>query len=253
MKAIRPNAIRAVVSFLMVAAAIGCAGKSNDVSSSNKVGAGPTGRNVKAEECQVGQVFNSEFGCMSSNNRCGQGQGFSTLVNGCISGKIVTEKMALGASSVARLYGRLKMDSEGRRRLADMLRDANLCDSYMMSANSDCQSFIRNGAFIVIDAVDMNIANITIGAGTQVPEDMLAEYLNPYMFTNAMSQYYIRFSQKAKAVSFNFKNGMQILSNPVDKGLSVEVPKGNLGSEQFDAVISYGNSKIGTSDVRRYN
>ncbi|HVK60749.1 MAG TPA: hypothetical protein VM432_04325 [Bdellovibrionales bacterium] len=258
------KAIRVALTVLTLIAAAACQkNTTNPTDSRARVGVGPSGRNVKIEQCQVGEVYDSEFGCMKSGDQCPEGQGYAREAGLCVEGKLVTEKIALGAKTSDHHFARVKISN--RDRFIDMLEESEICGDYatgnmtggrgyMMGSrfgNSDCESLIDAGVFIVIDSASTEIANVRLGAGTNFPEDLLPKYSE---FSGQYSDgFYSFFSQKVESKAINFDAGVELVSQPKTVPFRIQIEKGNLASQKFTARIMYNNTEVGTANVRRLN
>ncbi len=229
-------------------------------------GAGALGANVDIANCQVNQAWTQQYGCLN-RGQCAYGSGYSAQTNSCVPGQLVTEQSKFGTLSGTRHYGMLQVTNPQQFEI--MLQASGLCNSsyggYLGNgmSNTRCAAWITRGSFIVLKSYSGNVdnVNITVGAGTQFPSDLVTIAPGVYasqIGTNVGSMYsstnYISFNQQAHNFSFNNKNGMQIVGVTQGRPLNfmVVVNNGNLGLDRIEAQLVYQGTEVAKVSMSRF-
>lgn len=274
------KSINSALSFVAMSALVlmtAACGNPNSTlqSSANNPGAGAVGANVDMKDCQIGQSYSSEYGCLNRAS-CSQGSGFSAQANTCVAGQVVTGQTKFGSNAVTRHFGILTVTNPSQMEL--LLQAAGLCNggyngiSYSSIASSRCSQWIARGAFAAVTSYQGSAdgANIVIGAGTQSLTYDLVQTLSAvdgsslgvygaYGYGASAYAYgssnYISFSQQAHSYAFNNKNGIQIVGvapNRESINFMVLVENGNLGLDRMEAKLVYQGVQVATVNLNRF-
>lgn len=245
-----------------------CGSNTNSISAnSNNPGAGALGANVDQKNCQVNQVYSADYGCLNASGCGSASSGFSTQLNRCVQGTVVTEEMKFGRTAMSRHYGRLTVTNTTQMEL--MLQQAGLCNSNYGVATSNvsssrCAAWISRGAFLIVKSYNgaLHNVNMQIGAGTQFPMDLVTvlpgiygSQVGLYNQSGYGSSNYVSFSQMSHKYSFNNGNGMQIVGvNPSNEPLNLMllVTSGNLGIEHFEGQLVYQGVTVATIPMDKF-
>ena len=248
-----------------------CANNSSSISTSaDAPGLGALGANVDIANCQVNQAYTTQYGCLN-RGQCALGSGYSAVANSCVSGQLVTELSKFGTAAGTRHYGVLTVTNPQQFEI--MLQSSGLCNSsyvggYVASGVSSlsCAAWITRGSFMVLKSYSGNVdnVNITLGAGTQFPTDLVTivpgVYASQVGYVGSMyqsiyqSNNYISFNQQAHNYSFNNNNGMQIVGITQNHPLNfmVVVNNGNLGLDKIDGQIVYQGTEVAKVQLSRF-
>ena len=243
-----------------------CSPNQNSISStSNNPGVGALGAGLDAKSCQVGQILTPDLGCLTRES-CQVGAGYSITTGRCVTGQIVTEELKFGRTSSTRHYGRLTITNTSQMEL--MLQQAGLSNSLsgamgISNASTRCSAWISRGTFAVMKSFpgNANSINITLGAGTSFPYDLVT--LLPGLYGSQVgvvngfngSNNYISFSQSARNYSFNNGNGMQIVGmSPSNTPISLMmlVNDGNLGADHLEGQLVFQGVTVATIPMDRF-
>ena len=247
-----------------------CANNSSSISTNaDSPGAGALGANVDIKDCQVNQAYTTQYGCLN-RGQCAYGSGYSAQANTCVPGQLVTEQSKFGTEAGTRHYGMLNVTNAQQFEL--MLQASGLCNSsygggYAVTgmSNTRCAAWITRGSFIVMKSYTGNVdnVNLTIGAGTQFPSDLVTVIPGVYgtqlgtiggISSMYSSTNYIAFNQQAHNYAFNNGNGMQIVGITQNRPLNfmVMVNNGNLGLDRLEAQIVYQGTEIAKVQLNRF-
>lgn len=278
------KSFKMALSALALAFVAACAPNNNNPTAlqPGQVGVGPMGAGVDIKACQVGQVWNQQYGCMNrAHCPTGQGSTINTALqyqqqqagqpvqqNGtCVAGTIVTEEIKFGYTAGVRFFGTITVVNKSQFNM--LLQYAGICNPYyygfsigMNGFNSiTCNSYTDRGGFVILKAFGgasgADTINMTVGAGTQVPYDLIN--VLPYTvygqqtYTNTYQ--YRSFSQQSRLYLTNAQQGMSIVGmSPTggDVGLSLVVPNGNLGSQSFEAQLMFQGLVIANVTLTKY-
>ena len=252
---------------LLFVAACGTNGNNNS-SNPAQVGTGPVGQGVDMTTCQVGQVYSPQYGCLN-RGACQAGYGWiagqAAGANNCIAGTVVTETMKYGAQAGSRFFGTLTITNKSQ--FNQMLQYTNICSpnyiGFQIGFNGinviNCDTLTSRGGFMILKsfggASGADTINLTIGAGTQYPYDLLQTMPTPVgaygspLYGNNYNASYGSFSQQSRLYTYNNNNGMKIVGvgpNGVDVGLMATVDNGNLGSQHLDMQIIFQGTTVAT-------
>jgi hypothetical protein len=244
-----------------------CANNTSSISTNaDAPGAGALGANVDIKNCQVNQAYTTQYGCLN-RGQCAYGSGFSAEQNACVAGQLVTEQSKFGTDAGTRHYGMLTVTNPQQFEI--MLQSAGLCNSSFAGgygvgsmSSTRCAAWITRGSFMVLKSFKGNIdnVNITLGAGTQFPTDLVTVvpgiYASQIGLTNSMyqSNNYIAFNQQAHNYSFNNDNGMQIVGITQNRPMNfmVVVNNGNLGLDHIDGQVVYQGTEVAKVQLSRF-
>jgi hypothetical protein len=254
-------ALSALVSFVAA-----CSGSNSSISTnSDAPGAGALGANVDIKNCQVGQAYTQQYGCLN-RGQCQMGAGYSAQANSCVPGQLVTEQSKFGSNPGTRHFGRLTITNPQQMEL--MLQASGLCNSsyggysYGNMSSTRCAQWITRGSFLVVKSYAGNVDNInlTVGAGTQFPADLVTVLPGVYgtqlgyVGSAYASTNYVSFNQQAHNYAFNNNNGMQIVG--VTQGHSINfmliVNNGNLGLDHLEGQLVYQGTQVATVALDRF-
>lgn len=137
---------------------IGCADNNN--------GGAPAAAVVTpAATCQVGQVYNSQYGCLNQQS-CQSGYGWVPQQGLCVPGTVSNPTTA-----GTKFYTSLSITSRDQFALA--LQTARLCDPYLVGGNlgnASCKNYSERGYLdFQVSTTSANQAYIVIGAGSSSP------------------------------------------------------------------------------------
>ncbi len=246
-----------------------CANNTSSINAnSDAPGAGALGAGIDIKTCQVNQAYSPQYGCLT-RGQCSYGSGYLAQTGSCVQGQLVTEQIKFGQDAGTRHYGMLTVSNPQQFEL--LLQASGLCNSsyggYYVGGNTAttrCAQWITRGGFIVVKSYTGNVDNInlTIGAGTQYPTDLISVagvygaslgYYNSY--NSYASTNYISFNQQAHNYAFNNYNGMQIVGikpdhNPMNFMLIVN--NGNLGLDKLNGQIVYQGTEVATVQLQRF-
>lgn len=247
-----------------------------------QVGVGPMGAGVDIKACQIGQIYNQQYGCMNRNN-CQAGTGWTgniaqqyqqqqagqpvTNAGTCVAGTLVTEEIKFGAIAGLRFFGTVTIVNKAQFNM--LLQYAGICNPYSygftISLNGfssvTCNTYTDRGAFVILKAYGgasgADTINMQVGAGTTVPYDLINTL--PYTIygqqTYSNSYQYRSFSQSSRLYLTNANQGMTIVGmGPTgqDVGLALVVPTGNLGSQTLEAQLSFQGVVVANVTLQKY-
>lgn len=248
-----------------------CGGNNNSISSSgSNPGAGALGANVDMKNCQVGQSYSTQYGCLN-RGICQPGAGFSTQAGSCVTGQVVTGAMKFGNNAGTRHFGTLTISNVTQMSL--LLQNAGLCNAgygsmQIMAAGSlNCAQYTSRGAFAAVTSYSGSIDNVNIAIGAGVPTltyDLAANLsaLNgsPLALYGSQASPYsagqaITFSQQSRNFSYNNGNGMQIVGvSPSGETISLMliVESGSLGLDHLNGKLVYQGVEVATVSLDRF-
>jgi hypothetical protein len=241
-----------------------CGNNTSSISTnSDAPGAGAIGANVDINNCQVNQAYTTQYGCLN-RGQCSYGSGFSVQTNSCVPGQLITEKTKFGTEANTRHYGILTVTNAQQFEI--MLQASGLCNStyggYVATgiSNTRCAAWITRGSFMVLKSFSGSVhnVNITLGAGTQFPADLVTIAPGVYGaqvgYIGYTSNNYISFNQQAHNYSFNKNNGMQIVGITQNRPMNfmVLVNNGNLGLDRVEAQVVYQGTEVAKVQLNRF-
>lgn len=255
----------AVQAFAIAALAVlaACGQNSSISNSSDTPGAGSLGSNVDIRTCQVGQVHNSQLGCLT-RGQCAVGQGVAANSGQCQSGQIVTEEIKFGSSAGTRHFGQLNFTNLTQAQL--LFQAAGLCNSGMMMgavatsalSSTPCSQWIQRGGFAIVKSFSTGVANVNlqIGVGSTFPTDLVPVLPGVYGYNaNYANTNYLSFSQQAMNSKYNNGNGMQIVGvSPNGKVVNIVmlVDAGDLGADRVQAQLVYQGVIFANATLNRF-
>lgn len=141
---------------------IGCADSNNGGAPAGGPIVGPI---TPVSQCQVGQVFNSQYGCLNQQS-CQTGNGWVPQQGMCVPGTVSTPTTA-----GTKFYTSLQITNKNQFQLA--LQTSRQCDPYLIGwniGNASCEHYASAGYldFQILSA-NSNQAYIIIGAGSSSP------------------------------------------------------------------------------------
>ncbi|MES2962345.1 MAG: hypothetical protein V4760_00550, partial [Bdellovibrionota bacterium] len=188
------------LSIIALALVAACAPNNNNPNSlqPGQVGVGPMGAGVDIKTCQVGQIYSQQYGCLNRAN-CQANQGWTgsiqqqyqqqqagqpvTNTGTCVAGQLVTEEIKFGYAAGLRFFGSVTIVNKSQFNV--LLQHAGICNPYYygftVSLNGfssvTCNTYTDRGAFVILKAFGgasgADTINLQVGAGTQVPQDLL--------------------------------------------------------------------------------
>lgn len=268
------KSFKMIFAMSMFALVSACGNQNSAIStSSNNPGVGATGTNVDIKNCQVGQVWNAQNGCLT-RGQCQVNSGMAPNTAQCVPGQTVTEEMKFGSSSGTRHFGQLAVTNLTQAEL--LLQAAGICNSttgfggsygnvgsVSAMSNTRCAAWLQRGGFAIVKSftgVAANI-NIQIGAGSTFPTDLVpvlpGVYGSSYTYTgnNFTGSNYVSFSQQARNTKYNNGNGMQIVGvspNGQSVNLLMLIDNGDLGSDRVEAQLVYQGIEFAKIQLNRF-
>lgn len=217
-------------------------------------GLGPIGTGVNPNQCQIGQVFTPQNGCLNQMG-CPAGFGYIPQTQQCVQGTVVTTNQIFGTPSTGRFYGTMAISNSSQFQL--LLKYARLCDPYWVGWNWgswSCGTYANSG-FIQLQyfsGMNAQTTNATMYVGAGAGMGGLYQY-------SSMSSGSIGFSQQARVAPGNNSAGMFIDGVGPDGssvGLKLVVNTGNFVTNPalatFSADVFYQGVKFATITFNRY-
>lgn len=213
---------------------------------------GPTGTGVVATQCQIGQIYNAQYGCLYQQGCTQPNHGWVPGQGMCVPGTLITVDQVHGAGYGTNFKGSLGVSN--RDAFSRMLQYAGLCNPYWVGWNwgdANCNTWSTSGFMHLNIISGQNSGNFTIGAGTSNPDAYNPFYGALTGFARALI-----LNQRAKLYDYNNSQGMYV--EGVDyagtrvglRGL-VEVGRPDT-SYQFDITLEYQGAVIARGTLRRY-
>lgn len=258
----KTNAFRTIKTAMIMALSVvfvACAqngGGGSTAKPPTNPGTGPLGTNIEARNCEVGQIFVQQYGCLNRYS-CDAGHGWIANDFRCVPGILVTEELKYGTSYGARFFGGLQVTNSSQ--FALMMKYAGLCDPYWVGWNfgtAKCSTWTNKGGFVELRSFGGSVSNqatLYIGAGTT----------NPFMYNwTGGSMYpsqsyvvpYIGYSQSAKIDPMNNSTGMYITGidyTGSNVGIKAVVETGKISDYYLNMKLYFQNVEFASAYVER--
>lgn len=235
---------------------IACAKSGGDNVATTPPPGGPTGTGVVANQCQVGQIYNSQYGCLYQQGCTQPNFGWVPGEARCVPGTLITIDQVHGTNYGINFKGSLGVSN--RDAFGRMLQYAGLCNPYWIGWNwgdANCNSW-SSSAFMHLNIISgQNAGNFTIGAGSSNP-DLYNPFLGALVSSGWTGGRALILNQRAKLYDFNNSQGMYVegvdaAGTPVNLRGLVDIGRPDT-SYQFDITLYYQGTAIARGTLRRY-
>jgi len=198
--------------------------------------------------CQVGQVFHPNYGCLN-NSTClsqyGSSFGWEPISMTCVQGTLVSSP-----AGSAKLWGTMMIHD--RSTFRNLLQFSGKCSVsqpwlYYSFGSANCENYDHTGYVSILQS-NQNQVTIYIGAGASGPSS-----LNTGSWTTGGAHLLIQ--NQGQIYPINNSAGVKIVSTAafsLGGGISIEIPQGNLTNDNLNVSVRYQGAEFATATLQRF-